>query len=44
MFLVEKIIERFYYLANLQVESLPLYKPESSFVNISPDFPKIIIE
>ena len=27
-----------YYLANLKVESLPLYKTESSFANIFPDF------
>ena len=29
-----------YYLANLQMESLPLNKPKSSFASIFPDFPK----
>ena len=42
MFLLERIIEQIYYLANLQVGSLPEYKTESFFVNTSPDFPKII--
>ena len=27
---------------DLQVESPPLYKPESSFSNIFPDFPKLL--
>ena len=34
--------EGVYYLPNLQVESLILYKPESSFANIFPDFLKTI--
>ena len=33
-------MEGVYYLANLQVESL--YKPDKSFANIFPDFPKTI--
>ena len=34
--------EGVYYLVNLQVKSLPLWKPMSSFENTFPDFPKTI--
>ena len=34
--------EAVYYLANMQVESLPLQKPESFFTNSFQGFPKTI--